>query len=469
MKKRIIFLLSISLLYSLRIVAQYEGSNGDGYTDKLISSITLTNLSLNILYKGSNGDGFSNKLLPAMIIDNTPLTILYKGGNSDGFDKKILSATTLDNTQLIVLYSGNNGDGFSSQILSATTLDNTSIMTLYNGGNGDGFDIKSLLNTTLDNTPLVALYEGGNGDGFDLKSLNATILDNTTLAILYSGGNGDGFALNQEIVYLDPNQIVDLLLNIKVILQGPSISPTTNNLMNDDLRSNAYIPSISPYSDLLAINPNVLNTGGVTGNGDLEDDIVDWVWLEIRSNTDNTNVINSRSALLQRDGDIVDLDGLSNIIIEGLTDNYFVVVNHRNHLGIMTNNPIGLSSALTTVDFTNNTTPTFGNNAQVQLNNGSMAMWAGDANEDRKIRFSGSDNDANIIKDLVLMDPLNILNLLTFSSPGYFKDDINMDGVTKFSGVNNDSNIIKDNILSFPVNILNLATFTIQETVPEGN
>ena len=67
------------------------------------------------------------------------------------------------------------------------------------------------------------------------------------------------------------------------------------------------------------------------------------------------------------------------------------------------------------------------------------------------------------------MDPLNILNLLTFSSPGYFNDDINMDGNTKFSGVNNDSNIIKDNVLSFPLNILNLATFTIQETVPEEN
>lgn len=457
-------------MYSIQVDAQlYEGSNGDGYTDRLISSITLTNLSLNILYEGSNGDGFSSKLLPSITIDNTPLTILYKGGNSDGFDKKILSATTLDNTQLIVLYEGSNGDGFSNRILSATTLDNTSLSALYNGSNGDGFDIKILLATTLDNTSLVALYEGGNGDGFDIKALNATTLENTTLAILYAGGNGDGFSLNQEIVYLDPNQLVDLLLNIKVILQGPSLSPITPNLMNDDLRSNAYIPSISPYSDLLAINPNVFNTGGVTGNGNPEDDIVDWVWLEIRSNTDNTHVINSRSALLQRDGDIVDLDGLSNIIIEGLTDNYFVVVNHRNHLGIMTNNPIGLSSSLTTLNFTNNTTPTFGNNAQVLLNNGSMAMWAGDANGDNNIRFSGSDNDANVIKDLVLMDPLNILNLLTFSSPGYFNDDINMDGNTKFSGVNNDSNIIKDNVLSFPLNILNLATFTIQETVPEEN
>lgn len=467
MKKRILFLWSISLFYSIQAIAQYEGSNGDGFDKESATSITLTNLSLGILYDGSNGDGFSSRLLPATTLDNTQLTVLYEGSNGDGFDKQILSATTLDNTQLVVLYDGSNGDGFSSKQLSAITLENTPLAVLYNGSNGDGYTNSLLTATTLDNISLAVLYEGSNGDGFNVSALNATTINNIALTVLYSGGNGDGFSLDQEIVYLDPNQLVDLLLNMKVILQGPSLSPDISNLMNDDLRSNAYIPSVSPYSDALLIDPNVLNTGGITGKGSPNDDIVDWVWVEIRNSNDYTNVINSRSALLQRDGDIVDLDGLSNITIEGLTNSYFIVINHRNHLGIMSNNPISLSSSLTTLNFADNSTPTFGNNAQVQLNNGNMALWAGDANNDNSIRFSGSNNDANNIKDLILLDPLNFLNLLTFSSPGYFTDDVNMDGNTKFSGVNNDSNIIKDNVLSYPLNILNLPTFTIQETIPE--
>ena len=44
-----------------------------------------------------------------------------------------------------------------------------------------------------------------------------------------------------------------------------------------------------------------------------------------------------------------------------------------------------------------------------------------------------------------------------------------MDGTGKFSGANNDSNVIKYNVVAHSGNVLNLITYTISETVPTKN
>ncbi len=112
---------------------------------------------------------------------------------------------------------------------------------------------------------------------------------------------------------------------------------------------------------------------------------------------------------------------------------------------------------------------TMNSNAQATLNSGDTALWAGDANTSSTITFSGANNDANMIKDYILTDPLNILSFITFSSTGYLFEDINLDGIGRFSGTSNDSNIVKDNVLNHPNNILNFPTYTISTTVPPSN
>jgi hypothetical protein len=52
---------------------------------------------------------------------------------------------------------------------------------------------------------------------------------------------------------------------------------------------------------------------GVTGN----DAIVDWVFVELRDRNNMSNVVVTRSALLQRDGDVVDVDGVSPLCFTG--------------------------------------------------------------------------------------------------------------------------------------------------------
>ncbi|NQY29616.1 MAG: hypothetical protein HRT69_09100, partial [Flavobacteriaceae bacterium] len=71
------------------------------------------------------------------------------------------------------------------------------------------------------------------------------------------------------------NIVLGINVAIDAFLQGPSLSPNTAGLMNDDLRIGSYIPTTSPYSDNLTCNTSVFTAIG-------NDAIVDWVFVELR-------------------------------------------------------------------------------------------------------------------------------------------------------------------------------------------
>ncbi|MCB0744556.1 MAG: hypothetical protein KDC67_11675, partial [Ignavibacteriae bacterium] len=55
----------------------------------------------------------------------------------------------------------------------------------------------------------------------------------------------------------------------------------------------------------------------------------------------------TRAALLKSDGSIVDIDGNSAVSFNGITSgNYYVVVYHRNHLPIISSQPITFSNEI---------------------------------------------------------------------------------------------------------------------------
>lgn len=90
------------------------------------------------------------------------------------------------------------------------------------------------------------------------------------------------------------------------------------------------------------------------------DAIVDWVFVELRAENNQTNIVASRSGLIQRDGDIVDIDGVSPLSFAGTAvNNYYTVVRHRNHLGVMSATPISPEQLGSLVDFTSPATQTF--------------------------------------------------------------------------------------------------------------
>ena len=238
------------------------------------------------------------------------------------------------------------------------------------------------------------------------------------------------------------NADLKISINPKLFLQGPILNPTNTGLMNDDLRVAGYIPTTSPYTDAATCDASVFNA---TGNNA----IVDWVWVELRDKSDNTSVILSQSALLQRDGDVVATDGVSYISPTVSADDYYVVVNHKNHLGIMTNSPVSIvaSATPTEIDFTDASTTTYGTQAQAILGSGAMALWAGDVNGDGLVNFSGDIN--RVLTDIILFPTNTSFSTSYDFVDGYFQSDVFLDGNVSFS---NENNQILLSIILYPLN-----------------
>ncbi len=221
-------------------------------------------------------------------------------------------------------------------------------------------------------------------------------------------------------------------LSAKVWLDG-AYDPQ-DGLMSDALRMQGQLPLEEPYTGLgwsqaagaggETMDPAVLLAGG-------NDAIVDWVRLELRSSTSNSNIVAARQALLQRDGDIVDVDGVSPVLFAVAEGEYFVAVRHRNHLGCMTLTTVELGTLAVTVDLRDPATPTFGTEAR-RTSNGVARLWAGDVWLDGRIAYTGQENDRDPILTLVGgVVPTNTVN-------GYRSEDVNLDGVVKYTGAQND-------------------------------
>ena len=156
-----------------------------------------------------------------------------------------------------------------------------------------------------------------------------------------------------------------ILFAARVYMEGPY----NGTDMNDQLRNFGFIPVEEPYTTLGYIHEgrggremvtDSATVFGVTG----DNAIIDWVFLEVRDKNDATNILGTRSALIQRDGDIVDVDGVSTLNFKGFApDDYFVAVRHRLHLGFRSLTAQALSRTSSNLNFHDGTLATFGTDA----------------------------------------------------------------------------------------------------------
>ncbi|MBK8339982.1 MAG: hypothetical protein IPK99_08295 [Flavobacteriales bacterium] len=103
--------------------------------------------------------------------------------------------------------------------------------------------------------------------------------------------------------------------------------------------------------------------------------------------------------LLQRDGDVVDLDGISTVGFAGLAaGSYCVAVKPRNHLPVMLSpsTPIVYGDAIASVDFTLPGTQVYDNDARKNVS-GVMVLATGDVTFDGTVKYAGSNNDRDPI------------------------------------------------------------------------
>lgn len=143
--------------------------------------------------------------------------------------------------------------------------------------------------------------------------------------------------------------------------------------MTTDLVDNGIIPNAQPYSDA----PWNYSGGELVTN--FPTNTVDWVYLELRDATDDTEVLAKAVGFLDKFGYLRGIDGLPGISFNGyFTGDYNVALFHRGHTAIMTANPITLPN-INTYDFTTSASMAKGA-GQLKDDGGSFVMLAGDFN-----------------------------------------------------------------------------------------
>ncbi len=177
------------------------------------------------------------------------------------------------------------------------------------------------------------------------------------------GTNGTGQNLGAEV---DPE------LDLKVFLQGPF-----NGLdMNSEL--NSILPLNQPFNTI------PWNYNGTESVANMPAAVVDWVLVELRDAPDASSAtpsttIGEYATFLLSDGSVVDLDAVSNIIVDqSISQSLFVIIWHRNHLGIMSSSPLTESDGIYTYDFTTSQGQAY-NNALENLTSGVWGMISGDS------------------------------------------------------------------------------------------
>ncbi|PID50461.1 MAG: hypothetical protein CR991_01355 [Proteobacteria bacterium] len=308
--------------------------------------------------------------------------------------------------------------------------------------------------------------------------------DGDSIATIQEANRDDD--LDEIPDHIDPEKTPYIHVRLRAILQGAYDEP--KKLMNTKLVQQGLLPKTQPYGSIYdamgytnssdfaspfghkgkeTLSDAVLNaTGG--------DALVDWVLIEIRDKNNPAKRLASKAAVLQSDGDIVDAEtGSMELLLHNVeTGKHYVAIDHRNHLGIMTAQPVHLAPKAQQTpetqlyDFTRSNTATYGNHARIAMKNGVQALIAGDINHSNSVVLKGAGSDTNVIQGVILLVPANSGTNSSYKLQGYYSTDVNLDGETIYAGVTNDINLIKINILQHPNNTRFSNDYTIMGTLP---
>ena len=230
---------------------------------------------------------------------------------------------------------------------------------------------------------------------------------------------------------------------------GGAYEPSSG-LMRDDLRASSLVPLTEPYT---ALGYSYVGTSGGTITSARRAEtgpnaVVDWVVVELRNKLTPSTVVASRSAILERDGDVVAPDGQARLTFNVAANEYYIAIRHRNHLAAMSGTFMRLDANEAALDLTLSSTATYGTLARSASSNGRMVLWAGDVSRNGQLSYVGNGNDR---------DPILVAvggSIPTNTATGYRLEDVDLNGVIRYVGQGNDRDPLLLNIGgSTPTNI----------------
>ena len=415
--------------------------------------------------------------------------------------------TNKDNIYIVTVIA-NDGTAQTKQVLFITVTDVFEnlppVITSYSGASNASIDLDEnikevgIVSATDGNhdTLTYSLVSGADSASFSINAqtgalsfINAPDYEkptdtNENNIYIVTVQVSDGLLVATQTITVTINNIADVsFVNVvlKVLLQGAYRANT--QLMSDGLNNLKYLPSLQPYGDLktafgYATTDDIASPFDYHGketaidsvmNATGQDAPVDWVLVELRDSTDPSKRVAAAAGILQRDGDVVEAATGKSIlpVLYAEDGNYYVMIRHRNHLAVMTKEPLALSQAVpVSIDFSALSTPVYGGDA-ARLDGSNVAlMWAGDVNNSNTAIATGPGSDSSIILGAVLVAPDNKQVNAAYHLQGYYATDLNMDGSTLFTGPSNDTNYLMGNILLHPSNVTGSMNYIMRGSAP---
>jgi len=190
----------------------------------------------------------------------------------------------------------------------------------------------------------------------------------------------------------DPNNRISWILtsgfylDVTIFLEGPFNSPD----MSVDLNTAGLLPLSQTYSGPPWDYPGTESVSSIP-NGD----VVEWVLIEIRDAVDAVTatpptVFARHAAFILKNGKVVGLDGSSMLHFDGtINNNLFVVIYHRNHLGVMSAIPLTGIGIIYSYDFSTGEGQAYnGSLGHKYIGGGKYGMIAADANANGLVDIS---------------------------------------------------------------------------------
>jgi len=222
------------------------------------------------------------------------------------------------------------------------------------------------------------------------------------------------------LVLVSEQSCIDIQLH--AYLEGAYQS--SSGEMTTVLNTNRHLlPGQTPISPLATPTPAghpyytpPWNYNGLEGmnwtDADYATDVVDWVLVSFREGiTKNTEVVRT-AALLHKDGSLSFPDRCALSVTLGV-DSLYVVVEHRNHIGVMSPNPVPINNYLFSYDFRTADSykdPT--SYGQKLLPSGVWCMYAGDGNQTADAQsydINGSDKSIWVVMANLIITALVII------------------------------------------------------------
>ncbi len=214
-------------------------------------------------------------------------------------------------------------------------------------------------------------------DNWNNYNALALIMEGTGTRIAYSENNCNRAAPELIVEYYEP-----LKLDIKAWIEGAYDKET--NSMKTNMNNLRVLPgqintvSGQPYST------PAWNYDGEEGKyyeaGDYAANVVEWVLVSLRSTPASSSTVARTAALLNSNGTVKQV--IPYELSTNTTGNFYIVVQHRNHLPAMSHIPVSVNNGVLSYNFTTQnsyTVPT--KSGQKFLEPGAWALYAGDGDK----------------------------------------------------------------------------------------